>query len=256
MSLQAWSALASGGVAVATLLLAFFTYRLVRATTQSLKMIERHAEEAAKARIDAVAPRVTALPAKPDWPPSYEDPALERDSEIPRDAVFVLPNRGQERLWLRTLVLLRNEGASTGLVQIGGRGRFIEGTGPFGGSNRPIPVEVFQGRHVLRPGQEALLLFEDSRPLSEWAKAYERRSEAPSESKLTLEIVVTDHFDDGIVDNIIIETQTFPIEPVEHDPGRWRLSRAMPHEPSDFTDASVRPVRRRYFVSKRENNEL
>lgn len=249
-----WAAIASGAVAFATLALAAFTYRLMRTTVRSVEVSEALARETVNARVDASAPRLSVLVKTPEWPPYLEDPAIDQQRAEPSH-VFIIPRDASRRLWLRTYALLRNEGPTTAFVTLNGSARFVNRVGPFErAENIPVPIEVSQGRCALLPSQEGLVVFEGSRTIQEWAHAYEHRQTSPPLSKIQLEIIATDQFDDGVVDNIMLVVQGYPIEPVPSDPGRRRVRKPPAMQPPDFVGSSVLPVQRRRFRSKRLND--
>jgi hypothetical protein len=108
---------------------------------------------------------------------------------------------------------------------------------------------------VLSPGGEAFFDFVDFRPVTDWADAWDRRHEAPESSKLHLEVVVHDTFDDGIVDNIHVEVQGYPLRPVPDQGSTWTLWSPGTDDMSP-PGAAVYPTVRRYWSSKLSNELL
>lgn len=274
------AALAGGAVAVATYRLASSTNRLAELTAKTLATAERQVEETALTRADAVrarvderAPRVIVILAPTEWPP-YAPPRGVGDTahqmEVTRE--FVTPRQDDTLIMFRTCGLMRNEGPTTATVTLNGRASFVPGVGPFRGcASVGVPVsmgppgqvfeEVFKepvslggGRYALAPGEEAIFRFDDWRPLRDWRKAWQHQQDAPPESKLLLEIIVADQFDDGIVDNISVEVQGYPVEPFGDDLGRWKIRYMVPVEgTSSAVGSTVHPAKRRYWKSKRAN---
>ena len=118
-----------------------------------------------------------------------------------------------------------------------------------------IPTPMGGGRHALAPGETAVFRFDDWRPLSDWRDAWHRRAEAPVQSKLFMEIIVADQFDDGIVDNLAIEVQAYPVEPVGVDLGRWVVRPLVSLDGTTSAAGSVAyPAKRRYWRSKTTND--
>jgi hypothetical protein len=201
------AALASVAVAVATYQLARSTNRLGDLTAKTLSTAENQVQEAVRARADQRAPRIIAILAPTEWPP-YAPPgqaAGEQAHSMPVGRRFTVPREDNTPIMLRTDGLLRNEGASTAVVQLHGRAVFYAGQSPFARSSHPgfeLPPHLGGGRYALAPGETALFRFDDWRPLGEWRKAWQRKEEAPPESKLFLNISASDQFDDGIVDEL------------------------------------------------------
>jgi hypothetical protein len=255
------AAVATSMGAAATVELASASKRQLAAAEAQLKLTQdavstasRHADEATRARIDARAPLLQLLLRHPTWPPYLDRPSVAEVARAEPGMVFDLSKQGEQTLWFKTGALVRNEGATTAIVTISPGMRFTDVPGDYGdlGFRRDfkIPPRSTQGRYVLRPSEEGYLVIESCATVAVLASGVDSRR-----TGMSFEVIVTDQFDDGIVDNILIEILAFPLELVSGSLWQVREPQVPLEETNDMLGVNVQPIRRRYFVSKRDNVE-
>jgi hypothetical protein len=229
------------------------TQKVIDAANRQVLASEWQGREAVKARVDARSPRVVVIVSRPQWPPreaAISGHAGAKPAEIGPDVRYQLPMDQDRRIGLMTYGLLRNDGHSTAVVQLSGA-RFQD---PFAASvsGRFSGVDLGNQTMALPPGDQIGFEFFAVRPIIDWVTAYEERTSAPAESKCHFEVIARDTFDEGIADNILVEVQAYPVEPVPGNAAGWMLSGQHP-EPCG---AVAYGSKRRYFASKTLNEEM
>ncbi|MFE2174418.1 hypothetical protein [Kitasatospora sp. NPDC059462] len=275
MTLENWADLGTALASIATLLLVGFGGWQLKALAHQLRLGQQSTEaavraadaaqatvaESVRARIDALAPRLTVLPEQAPWPPFIDrgrsgmplgsdrrmlDSMSLHSSEEARGE-FVFPENEHMLMWFRLRAVVTNEGKSTTRVHLKGEGRFIEGQSPLiPGVTIPcppvvgIPGETYLHReHVLRPGESALFEWAAGLPIGDWAAGHAAHGDTqPGSSTMFLTSMDASEF--GVIDSVKIVLAGRPVEPVPQRNSHWRLSHP------EGIRVTVYPTYRRY----------
>jgi hypothetical protein len=281
-------AIASLLVAAATFTLAFYTWRLAGETKDVAKAAVDQAAhtaraataaetsanaadaavgESIRARLDALAPRVVAFCAAPDWPPLFDPgrsrmpfrnelrllaaPSLQGTS-LAINGEYVFDRDKEKFLWFCCQGLLRNEGAVSARVRLNGEAQFIklrtdEPADPMKRQRLPLSSEEpLDQERVLLPEEEVLFEWAGGRPLGEWADAFDNQNPPSPHSALFFYILISDPTGLSVTDHIFIEAAGRPIERLPGTNSNWRpvSEQAM--------RAVVYPTVRRYGLENEE----
>jgi hypothetical protein len=219
--------------------------------------------EAYQARVDDLAPKVTALILRPFSPPfgasQYGNP-----QPWPPGQIFTMPQRQDDRILVRTQGYLMNEGTTTAVVVVDALVTFPD---PPRWVERPYEAPVLDNenddpavrvdglpelskivylkgsRWALLPGRVVAFRHTADRPLREWIDFWRsRESDRPVRSRF--EIKVMDEYEDGVVDHHAFAIEAYPVLPVTGNEGAWVIPVAVAG--GGFDRADVLPVKRRY----------
>lgn len=278
MTLDQWLQL---GVAIGTLGLAAVTFALVLITkrevgatrdlvTETGNLVQRTAEvveiesrnqteavearrEAVRARIDARSHQVVAYVKTPSWPPTSASAAGEGAVTAWNEGhSFVIPRDENLRLGIWVECALRNVGKGSATVQLPLSARLRQPWEIFGGMEPrgAEPPDLGDNKWALEPQRAMAFDVWLDRPVRDWITAYQNAPDNPEESRVLVEVIVTDQYEEGVIDNLLIEGQMYPLDPVADSLGEWRINNGSRRA------AAVRPVKRRYYESKVGSLEL
>jgi hypothetical protein len=261
-------------VALTTIGLAIAAFRQIRVSVETAKATKeqsaatfRAVHESIITRIDAQAPRLVVLLSRPCWPPIMPSEMADGEpGQIPGSPTWVTPRDDQQRMGFVAIGLLRNDGHTTTEVSLDGAAEFIttDELRPHEQGllectpveHRPIRLRSDEfSRWALEPGQNALFRFGGFRPMSDWISAFEHRPQSSPTSGIYGDVISIDPYDNGTTDNVTIEIQAFPVEPVPEQSGAWRLAGTTPGTTPEIASA-VAPVHRRYWESRSANLKL
>lgn len=241
-----WSYLAT---IVGVLVNGAFLYFLIKQVKQgqaAQKAAERSADaannsvkEALYARIDQQAPRVIALLDTPTIGGVQSESGIAWEAE--QEAV--LPRDKEKRLYVGITGTLVNEGKGTARVHLNGAAKWI-----LGEDDEPLlmgPVTPSQDDHILRPGEQVRFLWSEAHSLDDWTDAFTNPSPANPRGACFMEAIVTDYFEEGVVDHIFLEMSGRPLIPVGGDSSHWKVP-----DKAEFA-ATCYPIKRAHI---REDN--
>jgi len=239
---QAWETRRSAEVAQAAL----------HKTDDAIKVSDRLAIESAKARLDARTPHINVSVMQTIWPPTRPPLFVSGPGQpIASDAEFRVQRDTTTEILLEAVCRVTNESAVTvqvGLNNISVQGDYATGTAwqyPGTYLQRSIP-----------PGGWLDFMVREARSVADWAaNAEDRTNGVPGRNVIVAEVIFSDTFDNGIVDNWRVEISGYPLEPVPGDPGTYRITQLAPGNASLPIAATTPPKRRRYFLSKELGEE-
>lgn len=255
----------TNATAKASLTAALAAGESAEAATETARVSTEQLREVIAARVDARSPLVVPFPGKATWPPSAEDPRLARDSSYGEVESFYVPGQLGSELWFRFQVLLKNEGNVSALIWGLNESRFVEVAEVRAEFFQPgdshlvgfvAPQRLGNDRYLLPPQSNAVLDCVVHGNVQRWITAFENRHEAPPESKRQVTLIVGTQFDDGAVDNVTIEFQSYPIAPQAGHDGVWELRQFTNTNEGFPSSVGVAPIRRRRYVSRIANVEL
>lgn len=203
------------GLSWATALaLVWVTIYYAAVTRSILRANERLIEETTRARQDNLAPRLSILLPLPDHASWFHGREFQGQDLTPlAGRSFVVPEEQAMRVAARFQALVTNESETSVLLTVDSSTTFgfNKGTGNFAlAVDAPLPQRLGDGRFVLRPKTNALLLIEPEHTVTEWV-------DAP----------------DGIWDRVVIDA-SLQIAPTVVD--RWTLrvrTRPLERDPND-----------------------
>lgn len=213
--------------------------------------------EAIKNRLDTRAPRLKVSAA-----PTSSERARHRTSvlhtgeagqEWPRDREFQRSEDDHQPLTLGAQFELENEGADSLDVWVDGPVNWLR---PLGQNVTFTPSRVTV---KLAPRERCEFRLEATRPLHEWADAWENRSKENDEvAGASGEVICSDSFDDGVIDRWRLDTWCYPVEPKLGDLAGWVLRpHAIGEDPEPpVVSAHVGRLRRDYYFSKEEDKVI
>lgn len=172
-------------------------------TKQAFEVAERQAREATRTRIDARSPRVSVLPATPDWPPYLNMPWVGNATRAEPGSEFDLTARGGERLWFRTRILLQNDGPSTAIIALGTSSepdamRFERTYFDSQDIQFPVPAQIAEGRWALGPHQSGVVLLDTALTVGRLINPL---------PWMYGTVTISDNYDDGIEDSVAIQVR-------------------------------------------------
>jgi len=242
-SLQDWSYIAT---ILAVIVNFGFLLALLKQINQGGNAVDeaKRAADAAQAsvketlrnRVDERSPRIIAQVE----PPSTQALQTAEGFEFKADAEYTLPEMNDAKLTHLAMVTVVNEGHVSGKVHLNGFAEWLGEdqddmdfmiSGPFTGTEEEV---------LLKPGASATFAWSDGHTLADWADAYNNPSPPNPKGASFMEIIVSDAFEDGVIDNIFLEMSGRAIVPVEGKPGKWKIN-----DKDDFK-AIVYPIKRRY----------
>lgn len=203
--------------------------------------------EAVKSRIDANTPSVTLVVGKPSWPPvrtlgGYAKPP----EELPPGTTFTMPRDTNLGVFVRQVVTIHNARDHPIELRTAGAWHDAATWEPLG--------ELFTvpaGGHVC--GHYVV-----QRSLGEWVDIAERRENGDPGPEHRFELIYLDQADTGAIDNYEVVTGGVPIERVPGELGGWRIAELAsgPYNHNDVMSSAVMPRRRRYWLSRTNNEQL
>jgi hypothetical protein len=226
------------------------------AADRSIEFTQALAAEAEKARLELRAPKLKLLCSAPEWPPFAEGLwSGGPRGQYEEGKVFRMPGASDEPFVLRAEAKLRNEGDRTVRVHI--NNALVSTPGTDGGypATRWAPIRPQGYERTLAPNAELRLMVEELRPVSYWVEnGLARDKGVPGPHSINCEIIAQDDFDNGVADNLFLELGGFPLERVRGETDSWQIPACLPDNlPIHFI---AKPQMRRYFRSKRANQEL
>jgi hypothetical protein len=223
----------------------------------ALATAEQTALEVARSRLDARAPTITISLAIPEWPPSR--PPQFQDSQaqpIGYDVVYRRPRDDDQMVMLSAIGVIRNE--STFTVELAASNLCFQRTSPpaYADSDAwEYPPSI--RKLVLGPGESERFCLREARSVAAWIENVDAGAVGePGPQVIVAEIICSDRFDNGTVDNHRLELSGRPLTAVPHEAGGYTLVRQTPESPGLPVASSVRPMSRRYFHSKSRNEEF
>lgn len=225
----------------------------------SLKLSQALAIESIKTRLDLRAPKLTVLAA-----PAGEERArhkAQRDSQDlgtpwPWDREFRRSEDDYTYLSMGAEFSIQNEGGETVRVTVSGPVSWLDPKVGQDGVDRISDNAIVVD---LPPAARCQFRLEETRPLCEWANAWQRREKGEVGDNMAISggIGCSDAYDDGTISIWDLQVYAYPVEPKPRDLAAWLL-RPVPGSPSDpaIVTAVVHPQRRHYYISKTENRPL
>jgi hypothetical protein len=230
--------------------------RALHQSQAAIVVSEQTALEAAKTRLDARTPTVMVSIQRPDWPPA-RPPQYQFDppTQLSVGDEFRLPRDETALVMLEAEGLIRNESQVSILVTTSNL--CLEGPPKTGASGVTTITWEYppttQERH-LSPGAELPFRLREARPVSAWVENFETGSSGRSGPNIIgAEIIFSDPFDNGIVDNWRLELTGRPLEPVPAVASAYRVPMVLGEPP---IAARVRPIARRYYHSKSSDTQF
>ncbi|BCL16025.1 hypothetical protein [Micromonospora sagamiensis] len=184
--------------------------------------------EAARARIDSLAPKAVIAVEKVPWPPRLTEFAGakgDRDRERSTEDLPITLNFMDDR-FLRIAFTVRgiiiNDGAHSMRVSPDGPA-FISGYSPILGREVSIPPTVDPAwmEVLLKPGEAALFEWEASKILERWIESFDDPRKEPD---LSARFVLSPGSKDQYLSTVDIVLDVEPIEPASWDKKSWRES--------------------------------
>jgi hypothetical protein len=110
---------------------------------------------------------------------------------------------------------------------------------------------------LLEAGHNYAFEFDTDRSLAEWAAIAEDRETTRGMGDYNVATIgVDDNFDDGVIDSYEVWLVGTPIVPVSDKQGAWVINMAKTEYGYPPVVANRRPMKRRYYISKSNNEEL
>jgi hypothetical protein len=245
-----WAAVTGGGtllLGTATVWLAASTRSLVQEGKLSRAHWEAMSNEAARARLDAKAPKVELRlsPARRPFLPS----AYGFAQPCPENQSWTFDRDENERLLLRCSARLINSGETSVSVRICANG---DGLVSPAQSDTGLPEprsKVMTAR--LQPSRAVDFTIEANYTLKDWAQGWESRfADATPTPNMLVYVEVDDGDDNGVVDWWAVLLSGTPIGPVQGNRAEWRL-RPENDQFIVFVTAESRQRHRDYYLSRR-----
>lgn len=237
--------------AIAAVVLAALTAWATRATLA----------QGAAQRLDARAPTVLVDLQTPTWPP-YEPSVIYGGSPQPllgAAATFQIPGQANRRVLLVVHGRLTNVGVTPATVLLDDGGRFLD-LAPDDSDALKLPplgtdAAAVQVRR-LTVGESAHAIFTDERTAGDWVE----HARATAQDKMvcrTVKVEVTDLFDAGVTDTVVVTLAARLLRPDEQDDGRWHVRG--PHVNQGLLGvvaATAGPIQRTYWRSRDRKKKL
>jgi hypothetical protein len=160
---------------------------------------------------------------------------------VPRDFPY--------RIDLRVQGSMTNHGPAPAYIELNGDAQFelSSALGELPEPRRGTVLDHSTGKRArIDPGETLPFIFQSGRSLQEWLDAFDHQTEAPPTSFLRCEVIVDDHRDNGVVDNIFVVMQGYPIWRKRDDLGSCFVA------PQPTVTAWVEPHERKHFLSKQK----
>lgn len=220
----------------------------MRQATEATRAATRAADEAARTRIDARAPRPTVLLFEVDWPglvhtglnrvPGGDQPSLfasvnVHGSEVlkPNETTFTFPKDENYLLWFTCTGVVVNEGNATCEVRFPCDAKIDSETTHFDQLADYRQVTMFQGQAfaqsqplILPPRSGAVFRWAAGRPLKDWAAAHGDPAFFGRHGAVSLTLISRDFIEDGVVDYLYVSVNGRPLEPIPGEGMRWRVA--------------------------------
>ena len=230
--------------------------RALQHAQASIAVSERTALEAARTRLDARAPTIHVTVGKPEWPPK-RPPQFQggEPGAVGLDEQLYLPRDEQMQILVTVDGVIRNESAIT--VELSTNNlSFSRYVAADDGSSRLVwDYPATYQRHLLDSGKQLEFRLHEARPVSAWVQNAEASTEGVTPPQVIVgEVIFSDPFDNGIVDNWRVELTGQPLEHVSDVQGGVRVPRVLVGDAPMV--ATIRPVVRRYYHSKSNNEEF
>lgn len=235
-----------------TLSLALVALYQAQVTRRALAVTREDVREAGRARVDAIAPRVTITVEQANWPPHWPEPSnvLARPAVTPEHR-YVLPRDASKMLYVAGVIVLRNDGNSTAVCTLPVNCCDLEGAPYYEPPQesywterlRSVEPLVLESRHTAR------LWFRVGTTVEDWI---ERRTLGFDQEPLRFTLENADTFADGIVDTTELEVRALLLVHSGQDDEQWKLTTVLPT--SGGTPAvriTVAPTRRHYRFEAR-----
>lgn len=217
--------------------------------------------QGAAQRLDARAPTVLVDLRTPTWPP-YEPSVMYGGSPQPllgAAATFQIPGKASRRVLLVVHGCLTNVGATPATVLLDDGGRFLDlaPDDPDALKMPPLGTDAaaMQVRH-LTVGESAHAVFTDERSAGDWVNHARAAAQDQMDCR-TVTVEVTDLFDAGVTDTVVVTLAARPLRPDEQDDGRWHVRG--PHVTQGLrgvVEATAAPIQRTYWRSRERNKRL
>lgn len=223
-------------------------------TDEAIEVSNRLVTESAKARLDARTPHINVSVLQTLWPPT-RPPQFVGGGGLPLrpNEEFRITRDAKHLLLLEALYRVTNESDLTVGVSLSNA---CEPETYASGTVWGYPGKLLQV--TIPPGFSRDFMVREARSLADWGDNAEDKEEGvPGRNVIVAAVIFSDTFDNGVIDNWTLEISGYPLERVPDDPGTYRVSSS-----ADATGnaslpiaAVVRPMRRRYFLSKERNEE-
>jgi len=242
---------ASVVTAIAAVALAALTAWATRATLA----------QGAAQRLDARAPTVLVDLQTPTWPP-YEPSVSYGGSPQPllgAAATFQIPRQVNRRVLLVVHARLTNVGVTPAAVLLGDGGRFLDlaPDHPDALKVPPLGTDTAAARfRRLTVGESANTIFTDERTAGDWVEHARATAQGKTACR-TVKVEVTDLFDAGVTDTVLVTLNARPLRPDEQDDGRWDVRD--PHMTEGLrgvVEATAGPIHRTYWRSRAREKKL
>jgi len=254
-SLDVFIALATGASALATAIAAivvarqtFWTRRAVEVAEEGTVLSRTMAVEATKTRLDVRAARISVTANGPVLWPAFAPSSFGEANQLEVGQEFILPRDAEFRVMLRLFLEITNHEdypVSIGLQGLSHAGEHARAS---------LPSEW-----TISKGSTEPFRFDASRTVAEWV-AIHRGSyvEGIGAPEFQATVGHSDPYDDGVIDSWLVIVAGFPLIPVPDKEGHWEIApERRPDVPSlPSAVGLVRPMTRRYYVSKKENTPL
>lgn len=216
---------------------------------RSLEVAQGVAVDSTKARLDARAPRlwVRAASTRDEVVMGHGGSGFLQPWPIER--TFRRTDDDYQQLILGAQVDVKNEGDRSQRVWIDGDAALLR---PEGGdiSTSPGRITVF-----LNPGESCEFRLTISKPLHEWAAAWDARKAGNTDAAKTVgHVICSDPYDEGVIDRWAIELWAYPVENIPGDLAGWKIRNGATNPP--VVDVAVLQQTRDYYLSKHENRRL
>ncbi len=254
-SLDVFIAVATGASALATTAAAIvvarqtiWTRRAVEVAEEGTVLSRTMAVEATKTRLDVRAARISVTTNGPVlWPP-FQPSSFGKANQLEVGHEYILPRDAQSRVMLRLFLEVTNH------------------------EDYPVTITLNELRHAEEEARTSLpsewtipkgstenFRFDTSRTVAEWVAIHRgAHGEGIGAPEFQATVRHSDPYDDGVIDSWLIIVAGFPVVPVVDKESHWEIApERRPDIPSlPSAVGLVRPMTRRYYVSKSQNTPL
>lgn len=258
---ETWAAVAALATSISACVIAvqtYYTRQAAQETAAAAKATLLSAEgaaatlvEAAKARLDARAPRVRVFVDAPDATPMEPSTGGGEPQPLPTSSTFRTPRDEQHPLGLRVEGTIINASDEPVSVQLN-MPAVVTSHDPMTQVSEVQSATVA----VMEPAASLRFRLAEARPLQEWINNWNAGCNGePPTSIIVAEITCSDSYDDGVLDRWRIDLTGRPVEPIQGEDGGWK-GRNTPGMPPVDPPTSVVHHQRTYYRSKRASQVL
>jgi len=217
--------------------------------------------QGAAQRLDARAPTVLVDLQTPTWPP-YEPSVIHGGSPQPlvgAAAEFQIPGKASRRVLLVVHARLTNVGVTPAAVLLDDGGRFLDlaPDDPDALGRPALGTDAAAVRfRRLTVGESVHAIFTDERTAGDWVGHARATSQGEMDCR-TVKVEVTDLFNAGVTDTVVVTLAARPLRPDEQDDGRWLLrERHVTQGLRGVVEATAGPIHRTYWRSREREKKL